>query len=151
MMMDKLTGNFPMRRPSLSEGFREATVPDVGRNHQANSARLSAAEKSELWDCLYLTHPEIDELLQFVKKEASQPFIYPMFVFAAHTGASQASIRNAKPRDSDQQRKHRDRNSDATIIAERDGDALLLRVLHDNQICHGAEHSEVTGKGARHG
>lgn len=53
---------------------------------------LTEAEKAELWECLFLTLPEIEELLEFVGQHARQPFIYPMFVFAAHTGARRSEM-----------------------------------------------------------
>ena len=88
MMMDKLTGNFPnrgLRYPKASEKPPFQTWAEITRQIQRGG--LSAAEQSELWDCLYLTLPEVEELLQLVKRQALQPFVYPMFVFAAHTGA----------------------------------------------------------------
>lgn len=48
--------------------------------------------ESELWDCLYLTMPEIEELLKDVKRFASYPFIHPMFCFAAYTGARRSEL-----------------------------------------------------------
>lgn len=53
---------------------------------------LTETEQAELWDCLFLTLPEIEELLGFVKQSAKQPFIHPMFVFAAHTGARRSEM-----------------------------------------------------------
>jgi hypothetical protein len=38
---------------------------------------LTKAEVADLWDCLFLTLPEIEELLEFVRAHAKQPFIYP--------------------------------------------------------------------------
>src|SRR5205085_11832995 len=42
--------------------------------------------RAELWDCLYLTRPELDELLEFVKRRAAHPWLYPPFCFLGHTG-----------------------------------------------------------------
>lgn len=53
---------------------------------------MSEAEKTELWDCLYLTHAEIEELLKFVKEHAAHGWVYPMFCFAAHTGARRSEM-----------------------------------------------------------
>ncbi|MEX1223634.1 MAG: site-specific integrase, partial [Pirellulales bacterium] len=53
---------------------------------------LSAAEQADLWDCLFLTLPEIDDLLAHVKDAARHPFLYPMFVFAAHTGTRRSEM-----------------------------------------------------------
>jgi hypothetical protein len=38
---------------------------------------LAAEEARELWDCLYLTTPEIEELLGFVGDNARHGFLYP--------------------------------------------------------------------------
>jgi len=62
---------------------------------------LSDTEQAELWDCLFLTLPEIKELLEFVRMEARQPFIYPMFVFAAHTGARRSEMMRSEIDDVD--------------------------------------------------
>ena len=54
---------------------------------------LSSEERADLWDCLFLTLEEVSELLQYVKGAAREPFIYPMFVLAAHTGARSEVVR----------------------------------------------------------
>jgi integrase len=53
---------------------------------------LSPLEEEELWESLFLTRQQIDKLLAFVRKTSRQPFLYPMFVFAAHTGARRSEI-----------------------------------------------------------
>jgi integrase len=52
-------------------------------------------KKKELWDSLFLDEYQIAELLKHVKEHASYPFIYPMFVFAAYTGARRGEIRRS--------------------------------------------------------
>jgi integrase len=54
-----------------------------------------------LWDCLFLTLPEIAELLRFVEITARHAFIYPMFCFAAHTGARRSEILRTRINDVD--------------------------------------------------
>ena len=56
------------------------------------TAAMSEADQAELWDCLYVTQPEIAELLQFVKEQATHAWIYPLFCFAAHTGARRSEM-----------------------------------------------------------
>jgi integrase len=102
MMMGKLTGNFPMRGlryPKASEKPPFQTWAEITRQIQCGG--LSEAEQSELWDCLYLTLPEVEEVLQLVKRQALQPFVYPMFVFAAHTGARRSEIVRSRISDLD--------------------------------------------------
>ena len=48
---------------------------------------VSAEEEAALWESLYLTRGEVAQVLDHVKAAAKEPFIYPMFVFVAHTGA----------------------------------------------------------------
>jgi integrase len=50
------------------------------------------AAAAELWECAFLSLSESDELLRAVKDRAVQPSVYPMFVFAAHTGARRSEI-----------------------------------------------------------
>jgi hypothetical protein len=49
-------------------------------------------EVDELWDAVYLTQPEIAEVLDFAKANANHAWIYPSLAFAAHTGARRAEI-----------------------------------------------------------
>lgn len=54
-----------------------------------------------LWDCLFLTTSEIQELLDYVRVHAHLPWIYPMFCFAAHTGAMRSEMLRALVSDVD--------------------------------------------------
>lgn len=62
---------------------------------------LTEREQEELWDCLFLTLPEVEELLAFVKGHAAHPWVYPAFCFAAHTGARRSEILRVKTFDVD--------------------------------------------------
>ena len=53
---------------------------------------LSKDEVAELWECLFLDTGQIQDLLLHVKLNARQGFIYPAFVFAAHTGARRSEM-----------------------------------------------------------
>jgi site-specific recombinase XerD len=53
---------------------------------------MPVEEEEALWDCLFLTREEIDEVLAHVSQAARHPFVYPMFVFVAHTGARRSEI-----------------------------------------------------------
>jgi len=53
---------------------------------------LSEKQQQELWDSLFLSVDEIQQLLDHVKKVDRFPFIHPMFVFAAHTGARRSEM-----------------------------------------------------------
>jgi integrase len=102
MMTGKVTGNFPnrgLKYPKAAERPPFQTWAEI--NRQIQRGGLTENEEAELWECLYLTLPEIDELLQFVKEHALQPFIYPMFVFAAHTGARRSEMVRSRIADLD--------------------------------------------------
>jgi len=53
---------------------------------------LSDVEVRQLWDCLFLTRTEIDEILKHVRDCSAQPFLYPMVCLAAHTGARRSEL-----------------------------------------------------------
>jgi integrase len=53
---------------------------------------LTPQQETELWKYLFLDEKLVTELLEHVKTTASYPFIYPMFTFAAYTGARRSEI-----------------------------------------------------------
>lgn len=53
---------------------------------------LDETEIARLWEALYLTIPEVLEVLEVVRKGAKYPFIYPMFAFVAFTGARRSEM-----------------------------------------------------------
>jgi integrase len=61
----------------------------------------SEAEAAELWECVFLTRQDLEELLKYVRSTALHPFIYPMFVFCAHTGARRSEMARARLADLD--------------------------------------------------
>ena len=54
-------------------------------------------DPEEVWDSVYLQPQEIAELLEWVKARPVSPWVYPMLVFAAYTGARRSEIVRAKP------------------------------------------------------
>ena len=79
-----------LKYPKTTERPPFQTWEEIER--KINRGGLTEAEQGELWDSLFLTLPEIAELLQFVQGRARHPFVYPMFVFAAHTGARRSEM-----------------------------------------------------------
>jgi integrase len=67
---------------------------------QLERGQLSEAQHRELWDSVYLTLSEIQELLDFVQNDRHR-FVYPMFVMAAHTGARRSEILRSQVEDFD--------------------------------------------------
>ncbi|OAI46536.1 hypothetical protein AYO44_11135 [Planctomycetaceae bacterium SCGC AG-212-F19] len=54
--------------------------------------QLDEDQIKDMWDCLFLDLDEIAAVLEFVRLHAKAPeWLYPMFVFAAHTGARRQS------------------------------------------------------------
>ena len=95
-------GPFPNRGikyPKTSEKPPFQTHQEIER--QLSRGGLAEMEGEELWDCLYLTVREIEEVLALVKCGAGQSFLYPMCVMAAHTGARRSEIVRAQANDFD--------------------------------------------------
>jgi integrase len=69
--------------------------------------KINAEAQGELWDALYLTIPEIDELITYVRNpklpwaKSDFPCVSPMFVFAAHTGARRSEMMRSRIEDID--------------------------------------------------
>lgn len=64
--------------------------------------RIAAGDDpEEVWDCVYLRPHEVAGVLEWVKARPVSPWVYPMFVFAAYTGARRSEIVRALPSDVD--------------------------------------------------
>lgn len=97
-----LSGAFPgrgLKYPKTSEKPPFQTYEEVERH--VSRGGLTMAEGRALWDALFLTLPELEELLAFVQVHALQPFVYPMFCFAAHTGARRSELLRLRQGDID--------------------------------------------------
>ncbi len=76
---------------------------------QVASGHLSEDEQAELWDALYLTVAQVEELLEHVRTSPSLirghkrsfPFVHPMFCFAAYTGCRRSEMLRSEVRDLD--------------------------------------------------
>lgn len=100
--MGHLTGSYPnegLVYPKSAEKPPFQTRAEI--EAQLKRGGLDEAEAAELWGCLFLTLPEIAELLEFVKANARHDWIYPMFCFAAHTGARRSEILRSRISDFD--------------------------------------------------
>lgn len=88
-----LEGRFPakgLRYPKFAEKPAFQTWTEIERRVKAGG--LSPEQHAELWDALYLTLPETEKIVEHVKAKACQPWVYPLFCFAAHTGARRAEM-----------------------------------------------------------
>lgn len=88
-----------------------------------------------LWEALYLRRNEIDAFLKHVEEHAAHPFIYPMIVMAAHTGARRAELMRSQRSDFDfasgmvtirEKKRVRGRNTTRRVPMS----PILKRVLH---------------------
>lgn len=96
----KLKAEFPqqgVRLPKLQEPLPFQTWEEIQRQLD----RRPTEAESDLWDALYLTRTEIEELLAYVRQQAIHDFIHPMFCTAAYTGARRSELIRAKPEDID--------------------------------------------------
>jgi integrase len=86
-----ITGTYPnkgLRYAKMDEKPPFQTFAEIERKLQG----LSKKQIAELWDAVYLTLPEISELLAYVKENARLSWIYPLICFAAHTGARRSEM-----------------------------------------------------------
>jgi integrase len=100
--MGLLTGPFPSKGLVYQKAVEKPpfrTSAEIER--QIERGGLSAEERRELWDSLFLTLSEINEVLEHVRVGARHSFIHPMFAFAAHTGARRSEILRSRIADFD--------------------------------------------------
>jgi integrase len=95
-----VSGRYPydgLRYPKSDEKPRFQTRREIMRQLPG----LQAAKAAELWECLYLTLPEITRLLAHVEEHAAHPWIYPLIATAAHTGARKSELLRMETADVD--------------------------------------------------
>ena len=62
---------------------------------QLKKRLMTSEEQVALWEGLFLTLPEIEEVLEIAFQHMRIPSAYAMFVLAAHTGARRSEIRRS--------------------------------------------------------
>ncbi len=98
-----LTNRFPalrqirLQKPDEKPPFQ--TLDEIHR--RISRGGLTEAQISDLWECLFLQLPEIEQILVYVKEHATLPWVHPLFCFAAHTGARRSEIIRAQVDDVD--------------------------------------------------
>jgi integrase len=87
-------GDFPsVKKLSYAKSDEKPPFQTYEQIHrQIECGGLSEQQQHELWEALFLSLDEVAELLKYVRKAAIQPFVYPMFVMAAHTGARRSEM-----------------------------------------------------------
>lgn len=102
---------------------------------QISQGVVSIEEQADAWHSLFLTLPEVAQVLRFVNSKKCPPFAYPMFVFAAHTGARRSEILRSKVADFDF-------DANVVIVRERKREGfagaaalVLYRTITGKPIC----------------
>jgi len=98
----RVDGPFPnkgLRFAKTNERPPFQTKEEIDR--QIARGSLSENEQEALWDCLYLTPADLEEVLKIIKNRADQPPVYPMVLMAAHTGARRSEILRSYVQDFD--------------------------------------------------
>jgi integrase len=88
-----LAGKFPLagvQFPKRHDKPPFQTYAEIER--QIRVGKLSPSEAAELWDCLFLSVEEMEELLASVKSPATPTFLYPMVATAIYTGARRSEL-----------------------------------------------------------
>ncbi len=98
-----LKGNYPsrgLRYPKADDKPPFQTRDEIDR--QIATQSLVGSDASELWECLYLRKQEVEKLLSAVEKRNwLPPYIFPMILTAAHTGARKSELMRAEVADVD--------------------------------------------------
>jgi integrase len=84
-----------LRYPKADEKPPFMTMAEIERQIAAGG------DPNTLWEALYMQAEELTDLLAHVKQKARYPWIYPLFCFAAHTGARRSEILRALVTDVD--------------------------------------------------
>lgn len=116
--VDALLMKKGLRFPKTADKPPFQTISEIERKIARGD--LTENEQADLWDAAFLTRSEIDDLLDVVKERALHPFLYPLFVFAAHTGARRSEMLRSRIEDLDfegkrvfirERKKHRGRHT----------------------------------------
>jgi integrase len=100
--MGLVAGRFPhdgLRYPKLDEKPPFMTREEIER--QIAAGGLTEAQKRDLWNALFLTLPEVADMLDHLSHSGTLPWVYPMACFAAHTGARRSEMLRARVTDVD--------------------------------------------------
>jgi integrase len=88
-----------LRYPKMTDKPPFQTLEQIER--RLSQLSRDEDEENELWSSLFFTTYEVHELLEYVRVTARHSFIYPIFVFAAHTGARRSEILRSRLDDID--------------------------------------------------
>lgn len=100
---DHVSSDFPnqgLHYPLQTEASPFLTLDEIQRRIDRGMV-TGKISQLELWDSLYLSTTELDELLTYVKQNSTYGFLYPMTVLASHTGARRSEICRSRTEDID--------------------------------------------------
>ncbi len=95
----RTTGRWRIQLPKPKERQKFQTWQQIER--QIARGGLNDDEIKELWDSVFLDEQQVVELLDYVQETAVHPFIYPMFIFLAYTGACRSELMRSRIDDAD--------------------------------------------------
>lgn len=91
--MGHITRSFPgrgLKYPKLEAKPPFRTLGEIEKRLARGG--MSKEMEDRLWESAFLSLQEIDALLSHVKSTSLEPYLYPMFVFAAHSGARRSEM-----------------------------------------------------------
>ena len=84
-----------LRYPKTAEKPPFQTRKEI--EHQIEVTNLASDQIADLWDCLFLTVADVEDVLADIKKYSTFDFVHPMACFAAYTGADVAKCSGPRP------------------------------------------------------
>ena len=97
-----LKGTFPgkgLRFPKEEEKEPFRTFAEIEAIITAE--KPASSRQDLLWEALYLTRPEIEEFLLYMRERGTHPWVYPMVAVAAFSGARRSEMLRALATDVD--------------------------------------------------
>jgi len=114
---------------------------------------VSEEDEARHWECLYLDGQEVSALLDYVRENASSPFILPMIAFVALTGCRRSEMARSLVDDWDLERgrvhiREKKRSTDVDFTTrEVDVHALLGEIMADWFARHPGGRNAITQDG----
>jgi integrase len=109
-----------LRYPKGTEKLPFQTWEQIEKNIALSG--LTGYAVKEQWETLFLRKEEIAECLEHVRQAETLPFVYPMFVFVAHTGARKREMMRSRVEDFDFEGREviiREKKKDRTVKETR--------------------------------
>lgn len=93
LLHNVLTGPNPVRGLKYEKGDEKPPFMTWGEiERRIGRGGLDERQVTGLWESLFLDRQQIADLLGYVREHATAPFVHPMFVFVAHTGARRSEM-----------------------------------------------------------